>query len=321
MLSKPRMRDAFIEGASTYMRHNKNSYFISADLGAPALDALRHDFPSRFINCGIAEANLINIATGLALEGFTVYAYAIAPFLTMRCYEQIRVNLALLSQIKPINVSLVGVGAGCSYDLSGPSHQALEDIAIMRVLPNLRVLSPADSRGARQMAEQAPSLPGPKYVRLDGKLTDLVYPGALNLERGFEVLRSGERLCLVATGYMTHSALKVASKLEAEGIAIGVVDMHNLSSPDLGALAQHFSAFPRVASLEEGFIGRGGLDALILNLLNDRGSPTKFTALGMKSHYLFQSGQRKTLLGHYGIDEDSIYQRIKQLLAPSSTSL
>ena len=136
------MRDVFIEGIYNRMQEDRNLFFISADFGSPKLDRLREDFKDRFINVGIAEQNLINISTGLALEGFTVYAYAIAPFLTMRAYEQIRINLSLHAQLKEININLIGVGAGLSYDVSGPSHHCLEDLSIMRTLPNLIVFSP-----------------------------------------------------------------------------------------------------------------------------------------------------------------------------------
>ena len=138
------MRDVFIEQVYYRMRDDRNIFFLCADFGSPKLDKLKEDFNDRFINVGIAEQNLINISTGLALEGFTVYAYAIAPFLVMRAYEQIRINLSLHAQLRDVNVNLVGVGAGLSYDVSGPTHHCLEDITIMKVLPNLEVFSPSD---------------------------------------------------------------------------------------------------------------------------------------------------------------------------------
>src|SRR5208337_5213045 len=108
-----------------------------ADFGSPKLDKLREDFSDRFINVGIAEQNLVNVSTGLALEGYTVYAYAIAPFLVMRAFEQIRNNMSLLYHTRELNVNLIGVGAGLSYDVSGPTHHSVEDIAIIRTLPNM----------------------------------------------------------------------------------------------------------------------------------------------------------------------------------------
>ena len=104
------MRDVFLHSLYEQMETNDKIFFVAADFGSPILDKIRTDYPNRFINVGIAEQNLINVSTGLALEGFIVYAYAIAPFITMRCYEQIRVNVAILSQIRPMNINFIGVG-------------------------------------------------------------------------------------------------------------------------------------------------------------------------------------------------------------------
>jgi transketolase len=147
------MREVLIEGIYQRMEQDQSLFFVTADFGSPKLDALREQFKDRFINVGIAEQNLINISTGLALEGFTVYAYAIAPFLTMRAYEQIRVNLSLHAQLKEINVNLIGVGAGLSYDVSGPTHHCLEDITIMRSLPNMTLFSPSDWKLAEKFVD------------------------------------------------------------------------------------------------------------------------------------------------------------------------
>jgi len=130
------MRDAFLDRVWRVMAEDESIFFTCADFGSPVLDKIREQFPDRFVNVGIAEQNLINVSAGLAIEGYKVFAYAIAPFITMRCYEQIRVSLALLSVVRPMNVNLIGVGAGYSYVVSGPTHQCYEDITIMRALPN-----------------------------------------------------------------------------------------------------------------------------------------------------------------------------------------
>ena len=140
MSTKPiAMRDALLERIWLSMRDDESIFFTCADFGSPVLDKIREQFPDRFINVGIAEQNLINVSAGLAIEGYKVFAYAIAPFITMRCYEQIRVSLALLSVVRPMNVNLIGVGAGYSYVVSGPTHQCYEDLTIMRALPNFRI--------------------------------------------------------------------------------------------------------------------------------------------------------------------------------------
>ena len=165
MINKPlAMRDVFLEKIWKQMSVDSSIFFITADFGSPVLDKIRRDFPSRFINVGIAEQNLINITAGLAIEGFTVFAYAIAPFITMRCFEQIRVSLSLLSEVRPMNVSLIGVGAGYSYVVSGPTHQCYEDITIMRALPNFQILSPSDHVSAGELFDNSLKNQGLKYL-------------------------------------------------------------------------------------------------------------------------------------------------------------
>jgi transketolase len=209
------MRDVFIEGLFDEMHKNENIFFLSADLGAPSLDKIREKFKERFINVGIAEQNLINVSTGLALEGYIVYAYAIASFLTMRAYEQIRVNLSITSQIRPINVNLIGVGAGLSYNMSGPTHHCLEDLSLMSLLPNFTVFSPSDWKLAECFLDYSINTRTPKYLRFDSKPVDQIYSSTddLNIEDGFYEIIKGEQVCLVSTGYMTHRALKASREI------------------------------------------------------------------------------------------------------------
>jgi transketolase len=135
------MRDAFFSKLYDLAKNDRDIMVVSGDMGAPALDKFRRDYGNRFINIGIAEHNMIAVAAGLAREGKKVYTYAIAPFISSRCYEFSKVDASLMR----IPIKLVGVGAGFGYDDSGPTHHTTEDISIMRVLPNFEVFSPADS--------------------------------------------------------------------------------------------------------------------------------------------------------------------------------
>ena len=181
------MRDTLIEHIYQRMFDNKDIVFLSADFGSPVLDKLRGTFGGRFINVGIAEQNLINVATGFALEGFVVYAYGIAPFVTMRAYEQIRINLSQLSQTREVNVNLIGVGAGLSYDFTGPTHHCLEDLGIMRLLPNLVLFSPSDSATIDAFVDYSIITKKPKYLRLGGKaLPDISFTHSdIDMSKGF----------------------------------------------------------------------------------------------------------------------------------------
>jgi len=299
---KPRaMRDAFLEEIWRAMAQDPSIFFVTADFGSPVLDKIRADYPKQFINVGIAEQNLINISAGLALEGHKVFAYAIAPFITMRCFEQIRVSLALLSQVRPMNVNLLGVGAGYSYVVSGPTHQCYEDITLMRGLPSLDVLSPADHVMAAGLFDRCAADCKPKYLRLDAQALPAIYTSAPDLSAGFVELKAGRDVCLVATGYMVHTALAAAEKLAALGISAGVVDLFDLSSCNSTALEAHLCSFKRVVSMEEGFRGRGGMDALLFEMLSQSPTHTRMLNLGVEPRYRFELGSRQELHDLVGI--------------------
>ena len=303
------MRDALVENIYRKMHDDQKIFFLSADLGAPALDKLREDFKDRFINVGIAEQNAVNIAAGLALEGFTVYVYAIAGFLAMRAYEQIRTNLALSCQQQEMNVNLVGVGAGVSYDMSGPSHYCLEDISIIRTLPNIMLCSPADWVTARSFVDFSISVKKPKYIRLDSKPLPQIYEENQNFEwqKGFFELLKGEDVCIVSTGYTTHKALEIAQRLRDEKKSIGVIDLFMMNPVDEDSLYDLLKGYKTVVTIEEGFINSGGMDSLIMNILKNNESNIKLKNFGFGDKYLFQSGGRASLYNTAGLcDEDII---------------
>jgi len=310
------MRDVFIEQVYYRMRDDRNIFFLCADFGSPKLDKLKEDFKDRFINVGIAEQNLINVSTGLALEGFTVYAYAIAPFLTMRAYEQIRINLSLHAQLREINVNLVGVGAGLSYDVSGPTHHCLEDITIMKVLPNLEVFSPSDWVLAQGFVDYSIRVKKPKYIRLDGKPLPQIYNSIkdFKIERGLSELKKGKKLCLVSTGIMTHKAIQAAQRLSKDGIDIGVIDVFLIKPLNEALFMKALGKYQAVITLEEGFINNGGLDSLVLQLINRKNIRIKFKNMGFSQRYVFDIGSRDYLHKLNKLDEGSIIKNIKALL-------
>lgn len=316
MPEKKTMRDCFIEGLCQRMGQDKSIFFLCADFGSPKLDKLRDQFPDRFINVGIAEQNLINVATGLALEGFTVYAYAIAPFLVMRAYEQIRINLSLHAQLKKININLVGVGAGLSYDVSGPTHHCLEDITIMRTLPNMEVISPSDWVLAEKFIDYSIKVKKPKYLRFDGKPLPRIYDNnkPVKIENGFYEFKKGGEVCFVSTGIMTHKALNACDMLSKQNINAGVIDIFLLKPFNANALYDVFKKYEALVVLEEAFINMGGLDSLVLGILNSKCSKIKVKNMGFNDSYVFDIGSRDYIHKLNKIDEESIITNAKWLL-------
>lgn len=314
------MRDSFIDRLYERMREREDLFFLTADFGAPKLDGFRVEFADRFINVGIAEQNLINVAAGLALEGFTAYAYGIAPFLTMRAYEQIRNNLALMAQLREVNVNMIGVGAGLSYDVSGPTHHCLEDIGIMRILPNVSVLSPSDPELAARLVDYTLRDKKPKYLRFDGKPLPPIYRAdeEIRLDDGLHEFVRGSDVCIVSTGYMTHKALRVRELLSRDRIDAGVIDVFILKPCDESALSRALSRYDCVATLEEGFVRRGGLDGLVSGILNGRGTPARFAALGFGGEYVFEIGDREYLYALNGLDDTAVADTLRRLLPGTS---
>mgnify|MGYP000108928383 CR=1 FL=1 len=317
MINKPlAMRDVFLEKIWKQMSVDSSIFFITADFGSPVLDKIRRDFPSRFINVGIAEQNLINITAGLAIEGFTVFAYAIAPFITMRCFEQIRVSLSLLSEVRPMNVSLIGVGAGYSYVVSGPTHQCYEDITIMRALPNFQILSPSDHVSAGELFDNSLKNQGLKYLRFDAQVLPVIYEKNLPLMLdGFHQHSKGNQVCLVATGFMTHTALKVVDEISTNGQHLGLIDIFNLTNFSGSKFLAIIANYSVIISLEEGFSGRGGLDAMLTEFIMKNDLNIKVIGIGVNPGYSFELGTRQELHEKVGIGFQSVLKKIRSVLS------
>jgi transketolase len=306
------MRDAFLERIWHAMVEDNKIFFTCADFGSPVLDKIRADFPDRFVNVGIAEQNLINVSAGLALEGYKVFAYAIAPFITMRCYEQIRVSLALLSEVRPMNVNLIGVGAGYSYVVSGPTHQCYEDITLMRALPNFHVLSPADHVTAAKFFDICVNTFGPKYLRFDAQVLPVIYENeSPDTSKGFHVHKRGDEICLVATGYMVHTALKAAEVLAVEGLQVGVIDLFDLARFSVTEFYKTIKPYAGIVSLEEGFRGRGGLDSMLFEYLARLDIQAKMLNIGVEGAYHFELGTRTELHEKVGIGPKAVLNSVR----------
>ena len=314
------LRDVLIANIHQKMLVDNSIFFLSADFGSPALDKLREDCGDRFVNVGIAEQNLINVGTGLALEGFKVFAYAIAPFLTMRAYEQIRTNISIMSQAKGVNINLIGVGAGLSYDVTGPTHHCLEDISIINTLPNIDILSPSDSILMPKILDYCLNHNNPKYLRLDGKTLPSIYnqPGELSITDGLYLLKEGRDALLIGTGYMTHKALRVANMLLAEGIDIAVMDSFLLKPMNVQKLKEAIDGYRYVITLEESFVGKAGLDGMISGMIRKENLPSRFLGLGFSDKYVFDVGDREYLHSVNGLSIESISNTIKDFLRGKS---
>jgi len=296
------MRDAFLDELYNIAREDRRVILISNDFGAPSLDKFREDCASQFIHIGIAEQNMVNVATGLALAGKIVYMYSIAPFLPLRCYEQLRVHLAF----KRYHITGVVVGAGYSYDLSGPTHHALEDIAVMNALPGMTILNASDSVMGAAFARMTYENPGPKYVRFDREIFPPIYNGQKDaFSDGLTILKKGHDLTIIATGIMVHQAFKVADELARHSIDAGIIDLYRIKPLNKELLLSTIPESRRILTMEENFIN-GGIGSIISALVADRGENIKLRRFGVPDEYFSQGGGREQLHLLCGLDVASI---------------
>lgn len=295
------MRDAFFNELYEIARKDRNIIIVSADMGAPSLDKFRKDLGNQFINVGIAEQNMVTVATGLALNGKRVFIYAIMPFATLRCYEMIKVNLSLMN----IPVTIIGVGAGFSYDDSGPTHHSTEDIAVIRVLPNMTILSPSDSIMAAKFARMSCKMSGPNYVRLDREILPLIYKQDTSFSDGLTNLKAGKDVCIISTGNMVHRAIEVSNKLKEHSINAGVIDLYRIRPINEELLLNSIGQSKRIVTLEEHLL-TGGMGSAVAEILIDNGKTTPLKRIGIQDKYYYAYGGRNNIQSLCGLDTDSV---------------
>jgi len=312
-------RDILLSLIFQEMKHDKKVIFVTADFGSPVLSEIEEVLPGQIVNVGIAEQNLINVSAGLAIEGFKVYCYAIAPFITMRCFEQIRVNCALLSKVRKMDITLIGVGVGYSYSVSGPTHQCYEDLGIMRNLPTLRIFSPSDDGSITSCYRLAKSWRGINYFRLDAKPFEKSdYAGlsgdALIEQSGLRICtKQLTKICIISTGYLLKNVLLAQNALASEGIQVNVIEIPVFCDGHLRASqASMLSNFEVIFTAEEGFLDRGGLDSYVRMLLNESNNkpiPSVF-GIGVEPTYRFEIGDRDYLHELSGISVSAITKKV-----------
>ncbi len=309
-MSKQTQRDAFWNRVYDLARADKSIIAVSADMGAPSLDKFRADLPGQFVNVGIAEQNGIVVAAGLAMTGKRPFVYAIAPFATLRCLEQIRVESGIMN----IPITIVGVGAGFGYEDSGPTHHLTEDIAIMRAMPHIVINSISDNVMAQAIAEMSCSMPFTNYVRLERRCLPELYDSKTDFGTGINVLRQGQDLCIAATGYMVHTALELADRLKEKDVSAKVLDVFTIPV-NSSLLLEQIGNVRSLVTLEEHFLP-GGLGSAVCEVLTDAGvaMPVKRIGLPIEKAYCYKYGGRQEIHKYYGVDKKGILEQIMQFM-------
>ncbi|NLO20697.1 MAG: transketolase family protein [Syntrophomonadaceae bacterium] len=308
-MKKQATREAYGKALLELGKQHQDIVVLDADLSKSTKTAeFARVFPERFINAGIAEQNMMGMSAGLAAAGKTVFASTFAVFAAGRAFEQIRNSIAYAA----LDVKICATHAGITVGEDGGSHQSVEDIALMRIIPGMRVVVPADGPSTGQLLEQLYHRKGPAYLRLGRLAVDQVYAedNKLELDRGVE-LKIGTEATIVACGIMVDRAIQAWELLSREGISVSVVDMHTIKPLDQELLIKKAKETGAILTVEEHSI-IGGLGSAVCEIVSEY-YPVPVLRMGIKDQF-GQSGRPEELLQHYGLGVEDIVQKVRNLL-------
>ena len=302
------MRRAFVEALVEIAQQDKRVVLLTGDLGFMVLEPFMKAFPDRFLNAGVAEQNMVGMATGLAESGYIPFVYSIVPFSVLRPFEFIR-NGPIYHRLP---VRIVGVGEGFDYGHNGFTHFGLEDIAMMRTQPGITTVVPADCPQALNAIRATYDLPGPVYYRLskNDKLSIPTLEGAFRLGHMDKVL-DGEDILVLASGGITSEAIKSCELLKLNGLnpALGVISAFNPSPEE--ELAGMLADYSLVCTVEEHYIN-GGLGSWVAELIAERGLPCRLVRCGVASLPSGLTGSQDYLYKQHGLDCSAIATRVRK---------
>ena len=303
-------RESYGNALAELGAQNPNIVVLDADLaGATKTGVFKKAFPERHIDCGIAEGNMMGVAAGLATCGKIPFASSFAMFAAGRAFEQVRNSIGY----PHLNVKIGATHAGISVGEDGATHQCNEDIAIMRTIPGMTIICPADDVEARAAVKAAAEYVGPVYMRF-GRLAVPVINDEANYK--FEIgkgitLKEGKDVTIIATGLEVNESLEAAKLLEADGISAEVINIHTIKPLDKERVVASAKKTGKVVTVEEHSV-IGGLGGAVAEALSEE-APTKMLRIGMMDKF-GQSGPAKALIEYYGLDGKSIYEKVKAFL-------
>lgn len=304
------MRKGFGVGLKQAGDENENVVALCADLTiSTQISVFKEAHPDRYVEIGVAEQNLVTVSSGLAAQGKIPFCASYAAFMPGRCWEQIRTTIALNDR----PVKLVGSHAGVSVGPDGATHQMLEDIALMRSLPNMVVIAPCDSIEAQKATIAMSRDSRPNYIRLAREATPVFTTENTPFEIGkARVFREGKDITIIATGSMTYEALVAADKLSHDGIEVEVIHVATIKPLDEDTILESVRKTGKVVTVEEAQI-IGGLGGAVAELLSEK-QPTIMKRIGMRDRY-GESGEPNELLKHFGFSADHIAMAAHELVS------
>jgi transketolase len=296
------MRNAFADEITKIASGNPRVVLLSGDIGNRLFDKLKTQSPSQFMNCGVAEANMMGVAAGMGLSGLCPVVYTITPFTTTRCLEQIRLDVAYHES----PVIIVGTGSGLSYASLGPTHHSLEDFAIFRAIPNLRILAPWDSTSLRGLLNLAIQEGKPTYLRIGKK-------GEIDLTQSAKIpgigaalrVREGADCCILAVGTIANEAVKAAKHLESQGIQAELVLVHTVKPMSTSLFEDVLNRHKVVVSVEE-HARIGGFGETLLSFAASQGFRSRIEVLGTGDSFMAMVGSQDYARRYFQIASDDI---------------
>lgn len=305
------MRAAFIKNLIELARRDTKIFLLVGDVGYLLVEPFAKEFPGRFINIGIAEQNMMGIGAGLALSGKTVFLYSLANFTTVRCIEQIRNDVCY----HKANVKIVTSGCGLIYGALGPTHHLTEDIALMRALPNMTVISPGDPFEAACATQAAALFQGPCYLRLGRTGDAQVHEELPDFKIGRAIkLRDGHNITLIATGGILPNVYHAAGKLARQGVEARVISMPTVKPLDREAVRDAARETGAIVTIEEHSI-MGGLGSAVAEILaEESNSSARFMRMGIPDEFCSMVGNQDYLRNIYSLSVDGIVSSVKNFL-------
>ena len=307
------MRKKCLDSVYELAKKNDRIVFIGSDLGPGTLDQFKKDFPDRFFMEGVSEANVVGMAAGLALEGKIVYVNTIATFITRRCFEQVVLDLGLHNA----NVRLIGNGGGVVYAPLGPTHLAIDDLAIMRTIPNMTIVAPCDANEMGRLMPLTVEHRGPLYIRLGKGGDPIVSTDAAPFQIGRAIpMVRGNDVLLVSTGITLKIALDASADLKAQAVSAAVLHMPTVKPIDVETFLSLAAPVDAIVAIEEHTIV-GGLGGAIAEIVAEAGfEPAKrFKRIGIPDVFPHGYGSQATMMAHYEITAERTIAVVRQLLA------
>lgn len=311
------MRDTFVRTLIEEAKNNENIELITGDLGFGVLKPYFEQLPNQFTNAGIAEQSMTGIAAGMALCGKTVFTYSIGNFPTLRCIEQIRNDCAY----HHANVKIVCVGGGFVYGSLGMSHQATEDIAIMRALPEVTVVCPGDLVEAAEATKAIANMPGTVYLRLGRGGEKRIHDKIDNFQIGKAIkIQDAKKDCnkniaLFSTGAILDEATEAVKMLEEAGIGVEEYSFHTVKPIDKDVILDCASRYDYIVTVEEHNI-IGGFTSAVSEVLSDSDQKARLIKIGLNDEYCSKVGNQKYLRGQYNMLAKDIVNKVKETLNP-----